>query len=292
METDTIPQNEMLGNEGLTITNANHLANIAKEMYESAESRLESLKFYSRDFQLAINGNTYRVENESAKEELETLSESLMEVGELKSLIAYLREAIKAKEALDEEGAFDKYVKSIIEKGRADLKCPEREEYISFASEFNKLTAQQKADYYALEARCSTLGKFLHPEGAFAEAREEFYEHKKNPTQVCGKGQDAEISTFSSSFTTADVDGAFFTLQKEYRNQQAQLNKLKAEIEEKVNTVNKEIDENFVTSTRLWIGTRSVEKNKWNEYVKALKIVVPQNLQSIFDKVNAVASLK
>ena len=60
-------QNNMLGKDGLTITSANHLANIAKEMYEALVSKLSSLRFFSRDYMLAIVGKTFRVENESEK---------------------------------------------------------------------------------------------------------------------------------------------------------------------------------------------------------------------------------
>ena len=75
----------MLGKDGLTITSANHLANIAKEMYEALVSKLESLKFYSRDYMLAIAGKTFRVENESEKSELGTLASGLKEIGALKA---------------------------------------------------------------------------------------------------------------------------------------------------------------------------------------------------------------
>ena len=74
--------NNILGKGGLTVTSANHVANIAKEMYEAAESRLGSLKLYSRDYLLAVNGNTYRVENESEKEELQELPAVLKEIGD------------------------------------------------------------------------------------------------------------------------------------------------------------------------------------------------------------------
>ena len=76
-------ENNMLGKDGLTITSANHLANIAKEMYEALQSKLEALKLYSRDYMLAINGNTFRVENESEKSDLAAMSESLKEIGDL-----------------------------------------------------------------------------------------------------------------------------------------------------------------------------------------------------------------
>lgn len=72
------------------------------------------------------------------------------------------------------------------------------------------------------------IGAFIHPDGSFAKARKEFFEHKKNPTKVNGKGQEAEINTYSSCFSAEEVDGEFFSLQKEYRTLQAELNKFKA----------------------------------------------------------------
>ena len=39
---------KMLGNEGLTATSANHIANIAKEMYESLETKMQSIRLTSR----------------------------------------------------------------------------------------------------------------------------------------------------------------------------------------------------------------------------------------------------
>ena len=107
-------QNTMLGKDGLTITSANHLANIAKEMYEALLSKLQSLRFHSKDFMLAVAGKTFRVENESKRSELDTLSDTLNEVGTLKSLIAYLREGIKAKNQLSTDAAFDEHVEALI----------------------------------------------------------------------------------------------------------------------------------------------------------------------------------
>lgn len=72
----------MLGKDGLTMTSANHLANIAKEMYEALLSKLESLRFFSRDYMLAVAGKAFRVENESDKAELCSLNASLKEIGD------------------------------------------------------------------------------------------------------------------------------------------------------------------------------------------------------------------
>ena len=285
-------QNSMLGKDGLAITSANHLANISKEMYEALQSKLESLKLYSRDYMLAVNGNTYRVENESEQSELKNLSSSLKEIGLLKSLIAYLREAIKAKQALLQDEAFEKHVEELVKAGRADLEKPIAKQVISFEEELDKLSAEQKARYYTLEARCATIGAFIHPDGVFAKARKAFFEHKKDPVKVAGKGQEAEIHTFSSSFTAETVEKQFFALQTEYRSAQAEFNKLKGEVEERVAEANKVIASESLGAMKLWMETRKVERVKYDEAVKALKVVIPQNLREIYEKVNAVASAR
>lgn len=285
-------ENNMLGKNGLTMTSANHLSNIAKEMYEALQSKLEALKLYCRDYMLAINGSIYRVENESEKSELAELANGLKEIGELKSLIAYLREAIKAKMALTEDSVVEEHLQSLIKEGRTDLERPVGQKEVTFADEFAKLTPEQKGRYYALEAKCATIGMFIHPDGVFAEARKAFFEHKKNPTKVVGRGQDAELNSYTSSFTAEEVDAAFFSLQKEYRTLQAELNKLKSELEEKVAQANLSFKRDYLAKMNLAIEARKVERSNYEEAVKALKIVIPENLKGIYEKVNAVANAK
>ena len=282
----------MLGKDGLTITSANHLANIAKEMYEAMTSKLEALKLYSRDYMLAIAGKTFRVENESEQSELDTLSPSLREIGALKSLIAYLREGIKAKNQMNSDDAFEEHIEELVKAGRKDLEKPSAKKEVTFEEELAKLTSEQKARYYALEAKCATIGSFIHPDGVFAKVRKEFFEHTKDPIKVVGKGQEAEINTYSSSFTAEQVDATFFALQKEYRNMQAEFNRIKADVDEKVAEANKAIADEALSAMKLWVDARKVERTRYDAEVKALKVMIPQNLKEVYEKVNAVANAK
>lgn len=281
-------QKNMLGKDGLTVTSANHVANIAKEMYEAAESRLKAMKLCSRDFTLAVNGKTYRVENEAAKTDLETLGATLREIGELKSLIAYLREGIRAKEELNLSNTFETYIDELIKEGRKDLVRPTAKPEPTFDMKFDELTAEQKARYFALEAKCATIGKCIHPDGAFAKARNDFFEHKQNPTEVVGSGQEAEVYEYTSNFTEEEVNEVFFALQKEYRSMQAELNRLKAEVDEKVDEENKVQNRELAAALQLWSEARKAERLKYDAAVKALKVVIPQNLLGVYEKVKAV----
>lgn len=285
-------QNNVFGPNGLTSTSANHIANIAKEMYEALENRLQSLNFCNKDFTLAVNGNTYRVENESSREELDTLITDLKEIGELKSLIAYLREAIKAKEYLATDEAINEHIEALIEDGREDLKKPELKANSTFESVFEELEPEQKAKYFSLEARCAAIGKYIHNDGGFASARDAFFEKTKNPTKVTGCGQDVEICTFSSSFTPELIDEVFFKLQKEHRAIQAEFNKMKSELDETCRDKNYNEREDYHNKLREWMNKKAIERLKYNGEVKDLKIVIPQNLKGIYDKVSEVANCK
>lgn len=285
-------KSKFLGKDGLTQTSANHIANIAKEMYESLETKMESICLYNRDFTLAVNGKTYRVENESPKDELSALSQSIREVSELKALIAWLREGIKAKTALSSDDEVNKFIEDLIRDGRKDLEEPKFDSKLTFESVLAEMGEDTMARYYSLEARCATLGKFIHPDGAFAVARKNFFIVAKNPTSVSGKGQDAEISTLSTSYTADEVDGEFFALQKTYRALQAELNKLKSEVDAKLDEKNKAyIDEYRAKVKEVMLLRKEILLERSRE-VKALKIVLPQSLKEIHGKVNAVASAK
>lgn len=200
-------------------------------MYEALESRLSSLRFYSRDYMLAIAGKTFRVENESDQAESEALASGLKEIGALKSLIAYFREAIKAKEQMDSDSAFDEHIHELIKAGRKDLEKPSAKKEVSFEDEFAKLTAEQ-------------------------------------------------------------VDAVFFALQKEHRNLQAEFNRIKSEVDEKVADANKSIAKDALASFKLWVDAQKVERTLYDAEVKALKVVIPQNLRDIYTRVNTVADAK
>ena len=283
---------KFLGKDGLTQTSANHIANIAKEMYESLEAKLDSIRLVSSSFTLAATGTSFPVTVSSSKEELDEVSTLLSQIARLKALIAWLREGIKAKTEMCSSSAESEYIKRLIKEGRADLVEPEIEDCPSVAAVLASKPESFQARYYMLEAKCATFGKYIHPDGHLSKARKEFFDRMKNPTEVRGRGQEAEIHTYSTSFITEDVDQAFFALQKKYRSVQADFNAMKAEIENEY----AERDKDYLRDWR----ERSERRNdlvkqeilSYREQVKALKIVIPESLKEAYESVSAVASAK
>lgn len=281
-----------LGSDGLTQTSANHLANIAKEMYEALETKLEALKLVSRDFTLAVNGESYRVENESTPEELSASADALKEIASLKALIAWLREGIKAKDTLLLSDHEEKWIKEQIKSGKTELEFQQEDNEPTFEKILGEMPADFQARYYALEAKCAVYGKFIHPDGHFAEIRKVYFNKLKNPTSILGRGQDAEINTFSTNFTPQDVDEVFFSLQKHYRSAQAEFNSMKAEVDGKLSERYREFLDRRERLYEAWKNADTKERLSYREKIKSLKIVVPESLKGIFNKVNAVAAQK
>ena len=283
---------KFLGTDGLTQTSANHIANIAKEMYESLETKLDSIKLVSRSFMLAAAGTSFPVGVASTKEELNDLSSTLEQIARLKALISWLREGIKAKTQLCSSREEDKYIKRLIKEGRTDLVEPELENSPSIEAVLAAKPEAFQARYYALEAKCATMGKYIHPDGHLSQVRKEFYDRMKNPTEVRGRGQEAEIHTYSTEFTPEEVDRVFFALQKKYRSVQADFNALKAEVENEFAVQEKDYLKDHIAAVEKWREVVKQETLAYREKVKALKIVIPESLRETYEKVNSVASTK
>lgn len=88
------------GENGLTNTSANHVANMAKESIRNVASELEAISFYSMTVSLISGGTRQQAKIGSTREQLDGVMKSLETVGEANALIAWLREAIKARERL------------------------------------------------------------------------------------------------------------------------------------------------------------------------------------------------
>ena len=85
------------GPQGLTSSSADHLCNVAKNLYESLETKLESTNFLE-EYITIIGAQAETKVALASKEILTTAPEILKKIAELKSFIAWFREGIKEKE--------------------------------------------------------------------------------------------------------------------------------------------------------------------------------------------------
>ena len=91
------------GGSGLTSTSANHVANMAKESVRDVTDELGGVSFYGTTVSLLSGGEPKTAKVGKTTEELDKTYENLSHIGEAHALIAWLREAIKARERLLKE---------------------------------------------------------------------------------------------------------------------------------------------------------------------------------------------
>lgn len=88
------------GEAGLTSTSANHVANMAKESVKNLADELSGVSFYGTKVCLLSGGEPKQSKVGNTAEQLDKTYDSLAYIGEAHALIAWLREAIKARERL------------------------------------------------------------------------------------------------------------------------------------------------------------------------------------------------
>lgn len=279
--------------QGLTSTSANHIANLAKEMIRALESSLSSMVLYSTSVSLIGTDSAEQLVKGNTLEELEAIIDKLHSVARAKSLIAWLREAIKAKERMInhlEDLNLADYVRiegiEVPQRPKPEVSLDEDDYYAS-------LSIDERNRYYETETLAAVLGKAIHPEGCIAEARENLDSHIRKPREVKGDGRDTLIYSFTPTVDPELVDDIYFRLQKQYREAQAEVNAFKhacnkavSESEIAADAKDAENLEAYDRQIELLNARLTTYKKQRIKEIGDYRIIIPQSLKSIFDQVS------
>ena len=288
--------NVFFSENGLTSTSANHVANLAKEYVQNIEKDLSNTSFINTSVSIIDSNNDVTISIGKDATFLELIENKLNKISAAKSLIAWLREALKAKEKLQQElnqlSLYD-WIKT--EKNETVPVYPERDDYMTEDDYYASLNIKDRNRYYMLETQAAVYGKYIHPSGAFSKAREELSDKLNKPHEVKEDGRDTIIYNYNPSVEQSKVEDLFFKLQKDYRQVQAQLNGMKHECELALSENRISIDNVYKEELEKYnqtINKYNVEYNLWTkkkspEYA-SLKIAIPDNLKSIYNEVNSL----
>ena len=278
--------------KGLTSTSANHIANLAKEMVREIETSLSGLTLYSTSVSLIGNDSVDTLKEGDKAEVLENVKAQLHTIAKANSLIAWLREAIKAKDRLlkeVEELSTDDFME---QKGIEIPKMPKKGVALTEDAYYASLSLEERNRFYSLEALASVLGKAVHPDGALANAREQLNERLKNPKAVNGAGRDALIYTYTPTVESDMVDKVYFAIQKEFRETQASLNAIKFDCQKAVRESEIEVQTAYADACNKYQAELTRIQNDMSIYKKVrvreignLKIVIPDSLSHIYEEV-------
>ena len=279
--------------QGLTSTSANHIANLAKEMVRGIEASLEATVLYSTSVALIGTDSAEELGRGITAEELLEVPDKLHTVAKAKSLIAWLREAIKAKERLLKEAEATK-IDDFAKMEEIEMPRPaERKKALTEDEYFASLTLDERNRYYEVETLAAVLGKAIHPGGSFADARDTLETRLQTPREVKGDGRDTLIYSFRPTVESAVVDDVYFRLQKQYREAQAKVNSYKYDCQKAVKESEVAVETQYVTDLAEYNKQMQLINARLTAYIKQrvkdignYKIVIPQSLADIYEKVS------
>lgn len=286
------------GEEGvaLTSTSANHIANLAKEYIQSVETRLNNICFFNAEIALIGSvGGANTIQTGETSEVLNNLQSLLEGVAQAKSLIAWLREGIKAKESLMRGLQAISLEDWREENGLTSPEAPNRGHVLTEIEYYASLPIKERNRYYQLETEAAVLGKYIHPDGHLSDARKELKDKLQHPHKVDGRGRDALIYTYTPTVNIAEVDNVFFELQKKHREIQAQLNAMKYSCEQAINDSTNKVNTEYMAASQKYqaelkdvLGAFKTWKDEKSQEYSKLKIVIPHSLMGIYNTINSL----
>lgn len=277
------------GQDGLTDTSANFIANQAKNSYQELEADLDNVRFVNKD--MTIIGMEVNTPISYGTTDISDIDKKLDRVARLKSLIAWIREALKARQRLFDEAEKMSYTDFGIEVPEQ----PVRPTYLTEDDVVSSWNIKQRNRYYYLETLCSQIGKYIHPDGRFAKEIVLLNDKIHNPKTVSGDGRDTIIYTYTPSIESGKVSSKYMELQQLHRSYQAELNSMKHDVESILDLDVKDKDVNFQHEYLVWSNKMvdcnnrlKVCKNDKLDEIRKLKIVIPDSLKSVYDEVSAL----
>ena len=286
-------QNVFFAENGLTSTSANHIANLAKEYVQDEESELNNVRFVN--CYVSVIGSSERTQTVkgTTDEWLKFFTENVVSVYEAKSLIAWLREAIKAKEQMlkdIENTPIDEWAAA---NGVTMPERPVKRTAISKEQIISELPIKERNKMFRLETEAAVIGKCIHPDGQFSRSRKEMHNRLSNPIDVKGEGRDALVYNYENSCDFNAVDNTFFELQKWHRESQAELNGILFKIDEQVRNDTIAATTEYMENMRAYEREYTTIRAQYDLWVKqetarvsALKIAIPNELTPIYERVS------
>lgn len=283
-------ENVFFGENGLTSTSANFIANQAKEYVESLKEYLSTTNFLDSTIELIGSGKETLSKKGFSSEELKRIEKVLNSIVSAYSLIAWLREALKAKENIGKqlrEMTIDDWAR---ENNIALPKYPEAPSKLSEEDVISEWSVKDRNRYLTAQTFCSVYGKYIHPNGDFSKARKEFLNKKFNSIEYTECGSNTIIHRYTPTVDQSIIESTFKNLQFKWRENQAIVNSYRhkidttieddytnqvAEYRNKFNKITEELD-SYRTQFKEYIENKTKEAS-------ALKIIIPNDLKTIYE---------
>ena len=284
------------GDKGLTKTSAQHTKDVAGHSIEQMQEEIANMSFINETANIIGNNISHVLSYGKKIEFLNTLPDMMKTIAKVKSLQAWLGEAIKEKNAIELwiiAYTFDDYCadNGVLN----EVEFPNRPSRMSEDEYISKMNVKERNRYLYLQTLCAVYGKLIHPKGSYDVARKSIQKALNQPIITVGEGVNTILHHFTPSIDVKKIDEMYFSLQQTHREYQAEFNamkhKMELDIEEQYSLEQKQYEALYERVTQ----TRNTYYNEFMKFKEAkgkwacdLKIIIPKDLQSIFDEINSL----
>lgn len=253
------------GEKGLTETSAAHLCAVAANLKEEAEQFLSNVSFLDTVMGVAgtPTGQVLQTTVGYTEKDLQQVTEKLDRVAFLNGFISWFAEARKYLENYKKERSnisLSEWAKEV------GITLPEppgnysRLKVFTLQEMIDEMNVSDRQLYLALEARAAVLGKFIHPDGALNQARDDVHHRLNKPISTSGSGRDTLVYRYSPSVDVKLIDEKFLAIQAEYRSIEQSLNHMKSDLRKKLEARNTEESIKYAEA----LNTLREQQDKYN----------------------------
>lgn len=288
------------GESGITSTSATYLCNIARELLKDIESSLNNISFITEEVTLFGSENKIRTKEGYNLSELSDLDSKLTKAAQLKAFIAWMSEGIKAKDVESEklrEYTLSDFIKDfpeyVVQRSKDSTLDPNYG--------LGKLDVSERVKYLFSEALTSSIGKYIHNNGALRKAYSELLNIAHNKVNITTEAKDSIVVVTNKipSVDTKEVEKIMLKYQDLRRENEKVLNSLKSKIKSYNHEYQMYLTLEDKAASESYNEKMEVVRSKYNEYVlnkrseiEKLKIIIPDGLRSIYNDLHTISKEK
>lgn len=288
------------GEVGVTSTSATYLCNIARELLKDLEASLNNVSFITEEVSILGSESTVKTKEGYNISELSDLDSKLTEAAELKAFIAWMSEGIKAK---DQEGirmsqyTLSDYISDFPEEAIPEVK--DIKEDLEYG--IGKLTISDRVRFLYSEAFASSIGMYIHKNGSLKKAYEELLNIAHNKVNVETDAKDSLVLFTNKipSIDVKDVEKILLKYQDLRREHEKELNSIKSKVKNLDHEYKIHLNLEHKSELEQYKQEMSVLRSKYHAYVlnkmkeiENLKIIVPKELEKIYNYLNTISKEK
>lgn len=288
------------GESGITSTSATYLCNIARELLKDIESSLNSISFITEEVTLFGSENKIRTKEGYNLSELSDLDSKLTKAAQLKAFIAWMSEGIKAKDVESER--LKEYTLSDFTKDFPEY-IVQRSENSTLDINYGlgKLSISERVKYLFSEALTSSIGKYIHNNGALRKAYSELLNIAHNKVNITTEAKDSIVVVTNKipSVDTKEVEKIMLKYQDLRRENEKVLNSLKSKVKDYDHEYQMYINLEQKVDLESYKEDMEIVRSKYNEYVlnkrseiENLKIIIPDELRDIYNTLHTLSKGK